>query len=247
MKRLLLWNILLAVCATAGIYELRREWMETRAKEQVVLLRKPISPKVEATPLPSKPAPFQATSYTDVAQKTLFAKDRNPNVEIIAPPPPPPPPPMPPLPRVYGVMGLPSGVVAIMGEKAGAPQKRVRQTEMIGEFRVAKLDQQRITLQWNDKTVEKSIDELLDRSVAAAPAAAGPEPPARGGVAAAPAPEPSGPPVPPQFGVEIGAPGSSVRACKQDDTSPAGTTLEGYKKSVEKTPFGPACRWLQVK
>jgi len=244
MKRLLFWNLLLAICATAGIYELRRQWIETRAQEQVVLLRKPVMPKVDLPPAAVKPAPFPATNYTEVAQKTLFAKDRNPNVEIPVPPPPPPPPPMPALPRVYGVLGLPSGAVAIMSEKTGAPQKKVRVGEGIGEFKIAKLDPQKITLQWNDKMVEKSIDELLDRT---AVAAAAPEQSGRGAAPPAPTAAPAGPPVPAQFGVEIGAPGNSVRACRPDDHSPAGTVLEGYKKSVEKTPFGDACRWLPSK
>jgi hypothetical protein len=244
MKRLLLWNLLLAVCATAGIFELRREWTETRAQEQVMLLRKPAAAKVELPAPPPKPAPFQAATYTDVAQKTLFSKDRNPNVEIPVPPAPPPPPPMPALPRVYGVMGLPSGPVAIMSDKAGGPQKRVRAGDMIGDFKVAKLDTQKISLQWMDKTVEKSIDELLDRT---AVAAAAPEPPARGAPAASTTVVPAGPAVPPQIGIEIGAPGHSVRACKSDDASPAGTVLEGYRKSIEHTPFGDACRWLSDK
>lgn len=242
MKRLLLWNFLLAVCATAGIYELRQQWIETRTQEQAVLLRKPVLPKVDVPPPPAKPAPFQAISYVDVAQKTLFSKDRNPNVEIVAPPPPPPPPPMPALPKVYGVLGLPSGAVAIMSEKSGAVQQHVRENDNIGEFKIAKLSPQKITLQWHDKTVEKSIDELLDR----APVAAAPEPPARAAAAAAPANQPAGPAVPPQFGVEIGPPGHSVHACKGDDTSPAGTVLEGYKKTIENTPFGQACRWQQT-
>jgi hypothetical protein len=243
MKRLLLWNLVLAACATAGIYELRREWMVTRAQEQRVLLRKPAPPKVDVTPVAAKPAPFQATSYTDVAQKMLFAKDRNPNVEIVAPPPPPPPPPMPALPRVYGVMGLPSGAVAIMSDKPGGVQKRIRVDDTIGEFKVAKLDTQRITLKWMDKTVDKSIDELLDRGTGPASA---PEPAARAAPAAAAAPPPSAPPVNPALGIEIGPPGHSIRACKGDDTSPVGTVFDGYKKSKEPTPFGEACRWLPV-
>ena len=245
MKRLLVWNFLLAVCATAGIYELRREWLETRAQEQKVLLRRPLAVKAEAPASAAKPAPFQAANYNDVAQKTLFAKDRNPNIEIVAPPPPPPPPPMPALPKVMGVMGLPSGPVAIMSEKAGAPAKRVRAGENIGEFKVAKLDTQKITLTWMDKTVEKTIDELLDRQAVAAPAT---DLPPRGAPAAAVAPAPSGPPAPPEFGIEIGAPGHSVRACKDQsvETSPPGTVIAGYKKSVEDTPFGKACRWLST-
>ncbi len=171
--RLLLWNLLLAVSLTAGIYELRNEWIETRLQESLVLQPRQVPPaKIDVIPPPAKPAPFQATNYTDVAQKTLFSKDRNPNIEIVAPPPPPPPPPMPALPRVYGVMGLPSGTVALMSDKPGGDQKNVRQGETIGEFKVAKLDTQRITLQWQDKTIEKPIDELLDHTVVAAVAAA---------------------------------------------------------------------------
>jgi hypothetical protein len=244
MKRLLLWNLLLAICATAGIYELRREWMDTRAQEQVVLLRKPLAPKVEVAPVPPKPAPFQATNYTDVAQKTLFAKDRNPNVEIVAPPPPPPPPPMPALPRVYGVMGLPSGIVAIMTDKPGGAQKNIREGDTIGEFKVAKLDLQKITLTWMDKTVEKSIDELLDRTIVAANEPA----PSRGAPAAAPsaaAPAPAPPPAAGDpRGIEIG---DGIRACKDQtvETAPPGTVYEGFKKAKEATPFGEACRWLK--
>ena len=160
-----------------------------------------------------------------------------------ATPPPPPPPPMPALPRMYGVLGLPSGAVAIMAEKAGATQKKVRVGDEVGEFKIAKLNTERITLQWRDKTVDKSVDELLDRT--AVPTAAT-EAPAR--VAAAPAPAaPAGPPVPPQFGIEIGDASRSIHACKPDDTSPVGTVLDGHTKVSEPTPFGTACRWLQNK
>jgi hypothetical protein len=242
MKRLLLWNLILAICATAGIYQLRREWLDTRAQEQVVLSRNSAAPKVEVAPVAAKPAPFQATNYIDVAQKTLFSKDRNPTVEIVAPPPPPPPPPMPALPRVFGVMGLPSGTVAIMSDKPGGAQKKVREGDTIGDFKVAKLDLQKITLQWMDKTVEKSIDELLDRTVVAAAE----PPPSRGAPAPAAAPATPAPASDPKLGVEIG---DGIRACQDQkvETSPTGTVLDGYKKVKELTPFGEACRWLLVK
>ena len=241
MKRLLIWNLLLAVCATAGIYELRRVWMDTRAQEDAVLLRKTKAPKVDVPAPPAKPAPFQAISYNDVAQKMLFSKDRNPNLEPPPPPPlPPPPPPMPALPHLYGVLGLPTGAVAIMSEKGGGPQKKIRVGDPIGEFKIAKLDTERITLDWKGKLVEKTIDEMLDRTVVAAAADAGP---ARAALAAPP--PPSGPP---GMGVEIGASGQkSVRACldQTTETSPPGTVLEGYVKTSRPTPFGPACRWEQ--
>ena len=98
------------------------------------------APKVGVPPPPVKPAPFQAINYNDVAQKMLFSKDRNPNI-----PPPAPtarrrrrPPPMPALPHLYGVLGLPDGAVAIMSEKAGTPQKKVRVGDSVGEFKIAK-------------------------------------------------------------------------------------------------------------
>lgn len=142
---------------------------------------------------------------------------------------------MPALPHLYGVLGLPDGAVAIMSEKAGTPQKKIRVGDSIGEFKITKLNTERITLQWNDKTVDKSIDELLDRTVVAAAAPDAPR-------AAAPPPAPTGPV---GMGVEIGAPGHSVRACLATDGTPAGTELNGYKKTVENTPFGAACRWIQ--
>ena len=55
--------------------------------------------------------------------------------------------------------------------------------DSIGEFKITKLNTERITLQWNDKTVDKSIDELLDRTVVAAAAPDAPR-------AAAPPPAP---------------------------------------------------------
>jgi hypothetical protein len=237
MKRLILWNIILAACASAGIYELRRQWAETRGQEEAVILRKAKAPKVDAPIPPVKPAPFQAVVYNEVAQKTLFSKDRNPDLPPpAAPPAPPPPPPMPALPHLYGVLGLPSGAVAIMSDRAGGAQQKVRVGGMIGEFKLAKLDTQRITLEWHDKTVEKSIDELLDHSV---PVEAAP------GVAAAAPPPAAAPSGPPKLGIEIGPAGHSVRACLQTDGSPAGTVLDGYKKTIENTPFGAACRWQQ--
>jgi hypothetical protein len=35
-----------------------------------------------------------------------------------------------------------------------------------------------------------------------------------------------------------------VKNCKPGDTSPAGTVVDGYKKVIEQTPFGAACRWV---
>jgi hypothetical protein len=242
-QRLIFWNFVLLVCAAAGGYQVRQQWMEARAQENAVLLRRPVPAKVNAPPPAVKPAPFQAVSYSDVAQKTLFSKDRNPNLAPPPPPPaPPPPPPMPALPHLYGVLGLPSGPVAIMSDKAGGTQQKVRQGENIGEFKIAKLSQQRITLTWNDKTVDKSVDDLLDRTPPPAPVAVAATTP--GGNLGAP--PPTADKAPAGMGIQIG---DGVRACldQNSETSAVGTVLEGYTKVKEKTPFGEACRWIQTK
>jgi hypothetical protein len=35
-----------------------------------------------------------------------------------------------------------------------------------------------------------------------------------------------------------------VKNCQAGDTAPAGTIVDGYKKVIEQTPFGAACRWV---
>lgn len=237
MKRLLLWNLLLTVCVTTGARHLRRTWLAIRAQQQQALSRNPPAHKIDAAPLPAQPALIQAATYHDIAQKMLFSSDRNPDIAI-APPPSAPPVPMPALPHLYGVLNLPSGPVALMSIAASGLQKKVHVTENIGEFKLARLDTERIALEWRDKTVEKSIDDLLDRG---APTTLEPVPATR-------PPANSAPSGPPQMGVEIGTPGHSIRACLDQtvETSPPGTVMDGYRKSSEPTPFTPACRWLPV-
>ena len=47
MKRLLLWNLLLAVCLTAGVYELRREWAAWGGRVKLVVLPSPFRSLME--------------------------------------------------------------------------------------------------------------------------------------------------------------------------------------------------------
>ncbi len=83
---------------------------------------------------------------------------------------------MPPLPVATGVMKLPSGIKAFMAEKAGEPTHAVKVDDTIGEFKIVALDTKNVTFDWNGKKIEKSLDDLIDRSnhqvvaTAAAPA-----------------------------------------------------------------------------
>jgi hypothetical protein len=146
---------------------------------------------------------------------------------------------MPPLPVVYGVLGLPSGTKALMSEKAGAPSIPVRTGDKIGEFKIAALDQQNVTFDWDGKQISKKIDELIDRSTPAPPASAQP---ARAGPAAPAAPATPKPASTQNVAAGPGPGGS----CVPGDNSPPGTVVGNMKKRSVPTPFGASCSWVPV-
>ncbi|MGH9719013.1 MAG: hypothetical protein ACRD8O_02285, partial [Bryobacteraceae bacterium] len=151
------------------------------------------------------------------------------------------PKPPPAIPSVNGVMNFGDGPIFMITEKAGAAQKAVRVGDRFGEYKLTALNGSELVLAWEDKTIRKRIDELLDRRDNVQ-------------VVDAPAPQASGstpaPPPPPQAacrpgpGVDVGA---GLRSCQACDTSPAGTVADGYRKLITPTPFGNACRWEPAK
>jgi hypothetical protein len=249
--KLIALNILL-LAAIAGVAWQARVRLDDAGSKRIHTVDVPVKP---APPPPLAPTPKPdappATKYADVAMKDLFSKDRNPNVEIEAPKAPPPKP-MPPLPIVYGVLGLESGTKAIMAEKSGAPGKPVRAGDSIGEFKIAALDTRKVTFQWDDKTIEKNIDDLMDRtSRAPAGTAQQPEAGPQAMVRNQPQQNMNPPPPPPVAtiqpghpGAELGTPEHSERACLPNDSAPVGTVVDGYKKVTNFTPFGNTCRWV---
>lgn len=233
-------SALLVIALAAVIWQGQALWSEAQAKRASTLNVK-VTP-VPAPPLTPAPKPEASTAikYADVANKDLFAKDRNPTV-IIDPPPKVEEKKMPPLPVVYGVLGLPSGAKAFMSEKPGVPSRSVSAGDSIGEFKIASLDPQTVVFNWEGKEISKKIDDLIDRSApvdAGAPAAA-----VQQSAAAPPPPPPrvNTPPPPAAPGAQTGA---STRACVPGDTSPAGTVADGYRKTLTQTPFGNVCNWV---
>jgi hypothetical protein len=253
-------TVLLAVALGAVAWQARLRWNEAQAK-RAANLTSHARPAAVLRPAPApKPDALPATRYADVAAKNLFSKDRNPNV-ILDPPKIEAPKPMPPLPIVYGVLGLPSGIRALMAEKAGESSKPVRVGEDIGEFKLIALDRQNVTFEWDGKKIQRKVEDLADHSAAAAGAPQGPAiaPPAPQAVASAQptqniqtsqptAQQPSQPGGGPQgvMGVEVGIPGQSRRACRPGESSPPGTVAEGYRKTMTASPFGTTCQWVAV-
>ncbi|HUO27618.1 MAG TPA: hypothetical protein VMU80_00270 [Bryobacteraceae bacterium] len=231
-RKLLLADLVLLVLAGGVTVHLRQQWVDAHTYEQAQLQRK-LKP-APAPPMPALPVsgPVKPAAYSDIAQKTLFSKDRNPTV-VIAPPPVPPPKPMPALPLFHGLVDFGDGPIAVMSETAKAPHRDYRPGEKVGQFKLVAVDRDEITFEWDGKTITKNVEELLDRNAAppanAAPAAA----------AAAPKPPPvaSAPAAP---GVDLGR---GVHACAPGDSSPAGTVTDGMRKVIKGTPFGKSCYW----
>jgi hypothetical protein len=237
--KLIALNILLVLALGAIVWQARSSWQQAQMKR-----RDNLSVKVKPLPAPPitavpKPDAVPATKYADVATKDLFSKDRNPTV-VIEPPKIETPKPMPPLPVVYGVLGLPSGTKAIMSEKAGGASRSVHAGDTIGEFKIAALDPQNVTFDWDGKQISRKIEDLIDRSNG--PGAAG----VQSAAVQSNAPPPPAPPANHGQPVTAGPgkeTGGGQRACVPGDSSPGGTVADGYRKNVTPTPFGNLCSW----
>ena len=239
-NKLLLLNAVLLVAIGTGVWRFREGWVAARAREQAVLSRRVTPRPVGNAPADPHIEPVLATSYADIAEKMLFAKDRNPTVVVEVKPEPPKP--MPKLPVLYGVMNLLDGTTAIMSEKAETKHVGVRPGDKIGEFTLVAVNRDELTLAWEGKEVTRKIDDMIDRAGPVQPAPSGtiPRPKPVSGVVAPQSQEPArkAEPIP---GVEVA---KGIRACQPGDSSPAGTVADGYKKLVTPTPFGDSCRWV---
>jgi len=263
-RRLLILDLVLVLFAAGLVWLLRERYLEARAHETAVLTKK-VPPKAVLAP-PSLPVvrASQTAEYADVAQKTLFSKDRNPNVVVEAPKPPPDPP-MPPLPIYHGQMAIGEPIAILSLPKQAAVQKGYHAGDKVGDFTLIAFDPDKIELEWNGKKVERKPDELAPKdlvpgaaanaaqaapaaqnSAASAAAASDPSGAAKAvtSLGSGPAASGSGSSQPSGMGADIGG---GLRACLPGDDSPTGTVLDGYQKRMTSTMFGSVCRWEQVK
>ena len=238
-RKLVLLNLLLLAGVAAGSWRLRRMMQEERAREQAILRQKLPPPPPAPAGLSTPPSAVQAGAYFQIADQVLFSKDRNPQVVVEAPP----EKPVPPLPAAYGIMNLGDGPTVIMSEKPGERNRGIRVGEKIGEFTLAKVDGRMLTLTWEDKTIEKKLEDLVRKRPEA-------EKSTSSAVQQQQQRVPTAPPAPPPKKGEA-APGvtltEGLAACQAGDDSPPGTIANGMRKVVSKTPFGDACRWEAIK
>jgi hypothetical protein len=239
-RKLMVFNaVLLAVVIYAG-FELRSEWQSAKARE-AAMLNHPLKPAAPLpyTPLPEAP-PVLSAGYQAIAQQMLFHPSRNPNVVVdpVIVEAAPPPPPMPALPRFHGQMNMGDGPTAILSENSNAPHHALKPGDRVGQFTLVDVNTQDITFEWQGQMVRKPLAELTDRvAVADARPAAQSSGPATETMVQRIAPAPTGPGA---------AAGATLRACNPNDSTEAGAVVDGFRKVVTSTPFGPSCRWEPV-
>jgi hypothetical protein len=266
-RKIILLNLALLALAGTLIWQARRHYLDIKAHQREILQR-----AVQARPVlppPTMPAqqPVSPVQYSEVAQKDLFTKDRNPIV-IIEPPQPKPEPPMPALPAYFGQIDLGDPVIFL--STRGGDQKRFRAGDKVGDFQLVSFDREKITFSWNDKTVEKKIEDLKakgDQPGAARTAQEAPDPATNQRILPTyQAPAPPGAPARNTSGPQVksiggdsssndvkdpaaGGPitGTDFRGCQMNDASPAGTVKDGYRKVVTRTLMGNSCYWEKVK
>jgi hypothetical protein len=149
--------------------------------------------------------------------------------------------PVPPLPFYHGQMRLPGEApLVILSETAGAAHQGIHPGETIGPFTLVEATSHELAFGWQDKIIRKNVDDLIDRSGASAAAAASTAPRPAQAAAAAPAPTPvkAGP------GQDLNP---DVKACVPNDSTEEGSVVDGYRKSVTRSPFGVNCQWIRQK
>jgi len=251
-RKALLLDLALLALAAVLVWQIRQRWLEGQARERAIFTRAAsnIAVKVFAPPPVTPPKQVMAGEYVEVAQKMLFAKDRNPNVPIEPPPPPPVKPPLPPLPSYYGQITLGDPVVLLAS--GNGDQKSYHVGDKIGPFELASFDSEKIVLKWRDETVERKLADLKPKD-SAPPSVAAPRPaaPVASNQASAGVTKigsssteaGSSGDKGPLAGVDVGG----IRTCTPGDSTPPGTVVSGYKKVVSQGMFGSVCRWEQVK
>jgi len=243
-RKLWLLNFVLIAAIASGVWRVRKESRDFNIREKATLSKKVAIPPAPPAP-PATPAPVvAATSYLDIAQKMLWSRDRNSQVIVDPPKPPDPPKPLPPLPSVHGVMNLGDGPIVMMSEKPGSRDRGIRPGEMIGDFKLIAVDSEELTLGYENRTVKKKLQELIDRGEDSGAPAASPAISRNGYPSSASTPATPAPVGKPEPGVVLS---EGMNACQAGDPSPAGTVVNGMRKVVSPTPFGQACHWEAVK
>ena len=156
-RKLLLLNLALLVVLAAAGWRIWQVWNDARAREDAAFRQSSEAAQVFPEPSVEPPAPVMAVNYIGIAEQLLFARDRNPVVEIDVVP----PKPLPPMPVAHGVLDLGSGPTAILSERQGtATQRGYRSGERVGELLIVSVTADELVFEWEGERIRRSLDEL---------------------------------------------------------------------------------------
>jgi hypothetical protein len=237
-KNLILINLVLLAVSVVLAQKLRSDWARFQIENNLAHL-KPVK-GATAPGSPSADQPVGVTNYSTIVDKHLFAQDRN---NII----PPEPPPeehakkLGPKPLLMGIMDLGEEQFAWMvssDPKEDKDYRKVKVGESLGEYKLVEILDQKVRMNADGEDIEVRLNEpskVVARDTG--PVATGPSDSHRVtsiGDAGT-------------HSTTAGAPASAGSGHTRPEDVPAGTIVNGRKKVVVPSPFGPMTSWVEVK
>jgi hypothetical protein len=226
-------SLLLALALVLG-YQLRRQWKSYQTSHQIALL-KPAASAGETIPA-SAVKPAGPPNYSTIVDNHLFVIDRN----NIVPPEPAPPPESKvtaPKPILMGIMGLSGNSYALMVSAAtneSSLYRRLRIGEQLDGYTLTKLFPDKVLMNADGKDVEVRLNERPKVALTQGTAAA-----ASGGTGAH---------VTSLEGMATTNTTQNVNASTaRPPETPEGTVVNGKRKKIVPSPFGPTVVWEDVK
>src|SRR5262249_35289198 len=142
-RKTVLLNVALLALTAILVWILKADWSRAQVRERALREQQLLEKPVIAPPALPPVKPIAPAQYFEVADKTLFSKDRSAAVIIDPPAAPPAPPPMPDLPNYHGQMSFGSDPIAFLSTGKIA-QRSYHIGENVGEFKLIAFDQNKM-------------------------------------------------------------------------------------------------------
>lgn len=256
----MLLNLALLALLLAGGFEFHRRVEQARSRYGI-LQQFDAAKEVPQFPLPQALERVRQADYLPIVDRLLFYQDRNAIVEVEAPE-------VkvvqrPALPVLSGVINFGEGPIALMADDVKADPRPVNVGEKVGEYTFLGFSGEKLKLAWQGEEIEVSPDRLAgdpeggSRAGSRSATAGGNSSTSAARRAAANRRQATRAEANTQqpaaetrkiiggrhnIGTEI-RPG--VFRADPKDSSPAGTEYEGYRKVVNRTPFGNQSWWVR--
>jgi hypothetical protein len=236
-KNLFLMNVLLLAGVLVQIWYLRNQWREFQAQHLALYQNLKAEGKLNVPATSTKPA--EVANYSAIVENLLFAADRNPviPVETTATATP-----LAPKPVLMGTISLNGDDYALMisaDPKESKDYRRLKVGESLSGYTLVKILDQKVQMNAAGTSVEIRLNEpsrLVARDVGpqtTTAATGGPSVTSVGGSSALP-----------QGSTAVASPNSQS---VPPGGIPVGTIIQGRRKTLVPSPFGPMEAWVDVK